>query len=133
MLYFVPDVKEYDSVEDLGELVAGSPLIPSFPIDGVDCDYFIGADAHGKVRNAVVKNLDVDPDTLLTSAVQKYPGIPGRLLEDYIINSCVAASKSRKSVSYQCIVDGTKAMIRSVDDKRTQIPLWECVDPKNYL
>jgi len=133
MLYFVPQVENYDTAETLGELVDSSPLIPSFPIDGIDCDYFIGAAAHGKVRNAVVKDLPLDPDELLELSVKKYPGMPRRLLEDYIIHSCVAASKSNKHVKYQCIVEGFKSMVRSIDESRTQIQLWECVDPKNYL
>jgi hypothetical protein len=133
MFYFIPSPENYDQEEELGDLKKDSPLIPSFPMQDVDCDYFVGADAHGKVRSAVAVELNVDPDDLIERAVKLYPGMPRKLIEDYIVYSCVAACKADKEHKHQCMVQGTRAIVRALDEDHSELVLWENIDPKNYL
>jgi len=133
VFYLTRSESKFDHDEDLKDLAPDTPLMPSFPVQDQDCNYFIGINKHGKVRNAVVVDLLLDPDDLLTEAIETYPGMPVKLLEDYITNTCVAAHSMPKNVVYQCIIEGHRCVLRSLEENRREIVLWEHNDPKNYL
>jgi len=132
-LYLVKSTADYDDVDETKELESTTPLIPAFPITGDgDCNYFIGADKHGKIRNAKVVELNIDPDKLMTRASACYPGMPPALLESYIEAMCLTACDLKKDVVYQCVVDGPRAALRDVEAREDYV-LWENNEPKKYL
>jgi hypothetical protein len=131
MRYLVLSPSEYD--HDIGDVTETTPLIPSFAISGVDCDYFLGADKLGKVRNAKIKELSRDPDEVLEQMVQIYPGIPQAMLEKCLIASCVAAGELPSEYTYQCLVSGHKTTLRALDTERKDYVMWDDLDPAKYL
>lgn len=131
MRYLVLSPSEYD--HDIGDVTETTPLIPSFAISGVDCDYFLGADTLGKVRNAKIKELNRDPDEVLDKMVKTYPGIPPAMLEKCLIAACVAAGELPREYTYQCLVSGNKTTLRALDTERKDYVMWDDLDPAKYL
>jgi hypothetical protein len=132
MHYLVWSPSEYD-YDDVGDVTDITPLIPAFNIEGVDCNYFLGADSYGKVRHAKIAELNRDPDELLEKIVATYPGIPPAMLERYLVSSCVAAGNLSKNYKYQCVLSGNKVALRTLDVELDDYVLWEDLDPKDYM
>ena len=131
--YLVRSPSKVDQEEDLKDLQDKTPLIPSFPVEDVDCNYFVGINTHGKVRNAKIVQLDLDPDDLLKEAVATYLGIPQKLLESYITETLCLIQSLPRNVYYQCIVEGPRCTLRSIEENRQEYVLWQNNDPKKYL
>jgi hypothetical protein len=131
MRYLVLSPSEYD--HDIGEITETTPLIPSFAVSGVDCNYFLGSDTYGKVRQAKIKELNRDPDEVLEKLVETYVGIPQAMLEKCLIEACIAAGKLPADLTYQCLVTGNKTVLRALDNKYKDYVVWDNLDPAKYL
>ena len=88
MLYLFSLKPEYNT-DDANWAEPDEPVVPCYP--HLNKDVWLSVQSGKLAPYAVVKECDIDPDTLVQDLVKEYPGLPAELHETYVQRTCALA------------------------------------------
>lgn len=101
---------------------SGELVIPCFPSQHTGA--FLAVPSFRLAARARVSEEDVDPDTLADALAKEYPGLPRKLIENYILETYKAVAEDADGTEYGVVVGQDQALLVNKTTGRTK-QLWE--------
>lgn len=100
----------------------GEPVVPNFPT--AEPNTFIGLKSYKPAYYAVIKDIPLDLDELLSKLCQRFQGLPKVMLSAYITESAVTAAGLPAGLIIQLFTDGHSVAFAD-KDTHDVYKLWD--------
>ena len=103
--------------------MSGEPVIPGFP---APCDnMFISTTTFRKSIHAIVEDVAIDLDEVCVRLCKEYPGLPKRLIENYIFHTARAASSFAIGTRFRIYIQADNTKLHEVGGEERLFTLWD--------
>jgi hypothetical protein len=98
------------------------PVIPAFPAPPIGA--FLSAKSFKLAQYARVIDADVmgiDVDTVFADLVKQYPGLPPKLIQNYVVMTALAVKELPLDTKLGILITAQEAKLRIINDKLDKI------------
>ena len=100
----------------------GEPVVPWFPVTAENV--FLGLNSQRKSLYARVAEIDGDPDEFVDRLRLSYPGLPVKLLTEYVWRTHLAAERHDVGDTFQVFISAQEAKLQKTGTMDYDV-LWE--------
>ena len=122
MNFLVSLTPEYAQPEDRAKYAPdGEPVIPCFPAPLENL--FLSTVSFKRCLHAEVRNVQIDLDAVCSRLASYYPGLPRRLIENYLFHAARAAAAHAVGTRFRVFITLDEAKIQNLESEELYV-LW---------